>query len=197
MTDDKTLGVYDEKAGDYARLMDHDTIAPTALNKFLSALPERGTVLDLGCGPGSWARYMVKAGFRVDAIDASAGMVEKASAIEGLNVWQADFSDIQDVAKYDGIWANFSLLHARRAEMPAHLARLKTALRSDGRLHLGLKEGTGEARDSLGRFYTYYTVAEIRDLLARIGLSVSDLRTGADKGLDGTVAAWFTLTAHG
>ncbi|WP_417604012.1 class I SAM-dependent methyltransferase [Primorskyibacter flagellatus] len=84
MTDDKTLGVYDEKAGDYARLMDHDALAPTALNKFLSALPERGTVLDLGCGPGSWARYMVKAGFRVDAIDASAGMVEKASAIEGL-----------------------------------------------------------------------------------------------------------------
>ena len=197
VTDPKTLAVYDEKAADYARLMDHDAIPLTALHKFLSQLPGGGSVLDLGCGPGTWARHMVKAGFKVDAVDASAGMVEKASAIEGLNVWQASFDEIEAVARYDGIWANFSLLHAPRTEMSGHLARLKTALRPGGLLHLGLKQGTGEGRDTLGRFYTYYTVDEIVALLAKSGMSASDLRTGADKGLDGAVAAWFTLTAHG
>ena len=197
MTDDKTLAVYDEKAGDYARLIEKDEAPSGSLRTFLARLPAGGRVLDLGCGPGTWARHMLQAGFEVDAIDGSQGMVDEASRIPGLNVRRAMFDDIEAASLYDGIWANFSLLHIPRTELPGVLDRLTRALRPGGMLHIGLKEGQGEARDSLDRFYTYYTVEEITALLASRGFSISDLRTGADKGLDGAVAAWFTLTAHG
>ncbi|CUH78353.1 class I SAM-dependent methyltransferase [Tropicibacter naphthalenivorans] len=196
MADLQTLDVYDARAADYAQSFGMDHGKDPSLRDFIAALPKRARVLDLGCGPGSWAVAMAQAGLSVDAVDASAGMVEQAQQHQGITVWQARFDQIEAEAIYDGIWANFSLLHAPRDEMPGHLARLKRALKPGGLLHIGLKQGQGEARDSLGRFYTYYTVPELTGLLRAIGLEPTAIRHGADKGLDGTVAPWFTLTAH-
>ncbi|WP_198521831.1 bifunctional 2-polyprenyl-6-hydroxyphenol methylase/3-demethylubiquinol 3-O-methyltransferase UbiG [Sagittula sp. P11] len=194
--DRETLEVYNARAGDYAQTMGRDPAATASLQAFVARLPKGGRVLDLGCGPGSWAQAMLEMGFEVEATDASDAMVAEASKVEGLKVRKAVFEDIDDVARYDGIWANFSLLHAPRAAMPGHLARLHRALKPGGVLHIGLKEGTGEKRDRLGRFYTYYTVAELTGLLAALDMVTDDLREGADKGLDGEVAGWFTLTAR-
>lgn len=194
--DRETLAVYDARAGDYARAFGTDHAAHPALRAFVAALPADGLVLDLGCGPGSWARAMLDAGLRVEAIDASAAMVAEAARIDGLAVRQATFDDIDAQSRYDGIWASFSLLHAPRAAMPRHLAALARALKPGGLLHIGLKEGSGEARDGLGRFYTYWQVPDLAALLADAGLTPGDIRHGADKGLDGVVAAWFTLTAR-
>ena len=63
-------------------------------------------------------------------------------------------------------------------------------------LHLGLKEGTGSKRDSLGRLYTYYTEQELSALMLEAGLSPGRFERGTDKGLDGVIAPWFTVTAH-
>ena len=197
MSDRKTLDVYDQKAAEYRNLLAKDPATDGSVATFVDHLPHGARVLDLGCGPGTWARVMLAAGLVVDAIDASAGMVEEARAIPGLTVSQATFDALEGADLYDGIWANFSLLHAPKAEMPAHLARLRRLLKPGGVMHIGLKEGSGEARDALGRFYAYYTPEELTGLLAAEGMAVSGLRQGAGKGLDGTVAPWFTLLAHG
>nr|WP_249200456.1 class I SAM-dependent methyltransferase [Thetidibacter halocola] len=189
------MRVYDARAAEYADALGADPASNAALSAFIAALPKGGRVLDLGCGPGTWARRMVEAGLTVEGWDASEGMIAIASRVPGLTVRQARFEDLDAEAAYDGIWANFSLLHAPRADMPEHLARIARALRPGGVLHVGLKEGTGEARDSLGRFYAYYGLDEFRDLLRDAGLRPDGARQGADKGLDGTVAPWFTLSA--
>ena len=59
---------------------------------------------------------------------------------------------------YDGIWANFSLLHAPRAAFPLHLMALKRAIKPGGLLHLGMKLGEGEGRDGLGRDHFVYDI---------------------------------------
>lgn len=197
MSDPETLSVYDRKAVEYRQLLGADPASNAALAGFIAALPLGARVLDLGCGPGTWARQMLAAGLQVDAVDASSGMVAEAQKIKDLTVWQARFDELDGAGPYHGIWANFSLLHAPKAEMPGHLARLRSLLVPGGLMHIGLKQGSGEARDVLGRFYAYYTPTELTDLLADEGMTVSDPRQGADRGLDGTVAAWFTLLAHG
>jgi SAM-dependent methyltransferase len=197
MTGDlETLRVYDTQAGEYARLTAHSVDDPL-LAAFIAALPPGARVLDLGCGPGGMAALMAQSGLQVDATDASGEMVALAAAHPGVNATQASFDQISGTALYDGIWANFSLLHAPRHAMPRHLAALKTALKPGGLFHIALKSGEGEKRDRLGRYYTYYSADELTGLLVAAGFTVASHATGSDKGLDGSVADWIALAAHG
>lgn len=195
MTSDReTVSVYDAEAGRYAKVTaglrdDPDLLA------FIADLPRGGRVLDLGCGPGIAAAAMAEAGLAVDATDASAEMVRLAAAQPGVTAWQASFEEIGGTATYDGIWANFSLLHAPREAMPRHLAAIRRALKPRGRFHIGGKTGTGATRDRLGRLYTYYTEAELETLLAEAGFEIVARRRGRDKGLDGAMADWVTFAA--
>ncbi|WP_420326436.1 class I SAM-dependent DNA methyltransferase [Mameliella sp.] len=195
MTDRETIRIYDSRAQDYARVTASD--APDAtLRAFIEALPAGAHVLDLGCGPGLSARHMVAAGCHVEAWDASAAMVELASARPGVTARQADFDALEVVAAYDGIWANFSLLHAPREAMPRHLAAIHRALKPGGLFHIGVKSGSGSKRDNLGRLYTYYTEAELAGLLRAAGFTPGAFRHGEDLGLDNVMAPWITVTAH-
>ena len=191
--DRETIGVYDRHAGDYARRF-ADEPNPQ-LEAFIAALPEGAAVLDLGCGPGHAAGRMAEVGFQVDATDASKAMVDAARA-RGVAARLARFSDPLDPNAYDGVWANFSLLHAPRHEMPGHLAGLHRALKPGGLLSLGLKTGTGEGRDGFGRFYTYYEEAELDRLLSTAGFRIGTRVTGRSTGLAGTKDPWIVVTAR-
>lgn len=193
--DSETLKVYARQAADYAEMVKALENDPS-LTAFIAAMPEGGHVLDLGCGPGWAAARMAREGLTVTATDAVPEMVDMAGGHPDVTARQVTFDDITGTAIYDGIWANFSLLHAPRADLPRHIGALARALKPGGVLHVGMKTGTGEHRDSLGRLYTYLTEDELRGLLSDAGLSPGPARTGADKGLDGTVAPWITLSAH-
>ena len=74
--------------------------------------------------------------------------------------------------------------------------RIVEALKPGGRFHIAVKTGTGEERDNLGRFYTYYTEQELTGLLEDAGLTVIDRREGCDRGLSGKKEPWIALVAH-
>jgi SAM-dependent methyltransferase len=194
--DAETLKVYAAQAERYAQAFDVDR-KDRWLDAFLAAMPEGAHVLELGCGPGRIAGIMQRAGLRVDAVDASPEMAEIAQRLHGVAVRLARFDEIDGVDVYDGIWANFSLLHAPKTEMQGHLARLSRALRPGGRFHIGMKTGTGEARDHLGRFYAFYEEDELRALLAAAGLTVTACDHGEGEGLAGSSEPWIIVTAHG
>lgn len=195
MADRGTLDVYAKRAGDYAR--DVATKTPGAhLRAFVEGLPSQVRVLDLGCGPGHAAAYMVAQGLDVDAWDASPEMAEQGRDLYDLTIRVAAFEALEAEAHYDGIYANFSLLHAPKAEMPHHLARIARALKPNGLFHIGTKMGTGEKRDTIGRFYSYYEEDELVGLLAETGLTIETRAFGEDKGLDGVVAPWIILKAR-
>ena len=80
--------------------------------------------------------------------------------------------------------------------MPRHLAAIARALKPGGLLGLSLKEGTGEGRDRLGRFYTFYTEDDLRALLADVGLTIRDVTRGEGRGLDGSASTWISVLAH-
>jgi len=160
-TDETTIAVYDAKADDYAKAFSETENEPGLL-RFMSRLPKGAAVLDLGCGPGVHSAAMHSCGFRVTATDASAAMVERARTHEGVMVHQSSFSDLREQGVYDGVWANFSLLHEPRSEFPGHLSRIAAALKPEGILHLAMKTGSGESRDQLGRYYTFYSADELR-----------------------------------
>jgi len=194
--DPETLRVYDEMAGKYAAVT-ADVASDPLLASFIDALPRGAHVLDLGCGPGIIAAHMAGSGLRVTATDASREMIALAVGSPGVTARLATFDEITGEDIFDGIWANFSLLHAPRADMPRHLAALHAALKPGGLFHIALKSGTGAHRDSLGRLYTYYTADELDTLLRAAGFTPFSSATGHDTGLSGEMADWIAIAAHG
>ncbi len=197
MPDPETIRVYDARAAEYAAVNVKESSSDATLTAFIAACPPGGHVLDLGCGPGASAAVMAQAGLTVDATDASGEMVALAARHQGVNAFQALFSDITGHNIYDGIWASFCLLHAPRADFPDHLAALYKALKPGGSFYIGMKLGSGEARDSIGRLYTYYTAEELDGYLTQAGFSDFDHLYGTSKGLDGEMADYVAILAHG
>ncbi len=195
MADSETLAVYAKRAADYAERFGKAGEGPH-MTAFLAEIPEGGRILDLGSGPGHTAAAMMRAGYNVEAWDASPEFVKIARDRYGVNARLATFEDLDAREAYDAVFANFSLLHAPKSDMPGYLARIAKALKPKGVFHIGLKAGTGEKRDAIGRFYAYYELDELTQLLADAGFRVVRERTGEEEGLDGTVAPWIILLAR-
>ncbi|KIC35024.1 class I SAM-dependent DNA methyltransferase [Leisingera sp. ANG-M7] len=198
MSDDRTISVYDDRAAEYAELFTGrtDPGEEADFQTFSARLPDGGTVLDLGCGPGHWAARFRDAGFRVAALDASPEMAEEARKAYGIEVVTAGFHALDAEAVFDGIWAYFSLLHVPSAELSVHLSAVYRALSPGGTLCLAMKLGDSEGRDELGRFYAYYSEETLREKLETAGFTVTGARRGTGKGLAGTVQEFVVLTAH-
>ena len=196
MSDEQTIQVYNDRTSEYAEKTEEYANGDPCLKSFIKACPPGGRVLDLGCGPGASANLMAKSGLITDAVDASAEMVTLAKQYPGVAVKQATFDQINDISVYDGIWANFSLLHAPRKDFPTHLAAIHTALKPNGIFFIALKLGTDEARDRLGRFYTYYSAEALCAHLETAGFTITDQVFGHGTGLDGSVSDWISVATH-
>jgi len=196
MADRETLNVYAAQAGKYASLTTDAATKDDMLVRFIAQMPKGGTVLDLGCGPGVSAGAMAAAGLNAHAWDPVPEMIALATAHSGVTTRQAGFEQLDSKAVYDGIWANFSLLHAPRDHWPSHLGAIAKALRPNGLFHVAIKTGTGEKRDRLGRRYAYETEEGLTALLVEAGLAPEHTAQGRDTGLDGAPADWIAVQAR-
>ena len=88
---------------------------------FTKAVKPGGLVLDLGCGPGMAAAFMRDSGLEPNAVDASSAMIKIANERYSLNAKKMDFSEVCGEEVYDGVWANFSLLHATKRDFKQHI----------------------------------------------------------------------------
>jgi SAM-dependent methyltransferase len=111
---------------------------------FLANVPDRGLILDAGCGSGRDSLIFQKLGYRVDAFDGSSSMVSEAKKLTGLNIELSTFEDFEFNRSYNGIWACASLLHVRRANLVSILTRLSEGLISGGVLYSSFKYGNNE-----------------------------------------------------
>lgn len=106
---------------------------------------ERGTVLDLGCGPGRHALPLARAGLEVTAVDTSAyllGGLETRADIEGVTVEtvQADMRVFERPGAFDAVllmWTSFGYFEDE-ADHGRVLDRVAASLKPGGRLLLDL-----------------------------------------------------------
>lgn len=193
--DRRTIDAYEANAAAYAKRFRVARLT-RPLKAFIDALPNGARVLDLGCGPGDASAHMREAGIHPDPVDASPAMVALANHRHRIGACLGAFDDVDAVAAYDGVWANFSLLHAPRADLPRHLAAIRRALKPGGLFHIAMKTGSGEVRDRLGRSYTYVTRQELAALLDATGFTIIAAANGRERGLAGTLDPFVILRAR-
>lgn len=108
------------------------TVCQDTICRLLEDMPLRAgnRVLDVACGAGVLGACLRNMGLRVDAIDISPLMIEKAKknrANDGINFIVADFYEYQSDEKYDGILVFDAYPHfldkVRFAEKAAKLLR--------------------------------------------------------------------------
>ena len=165
---DDTLQYYNQHAKAYVDST-RDVEFSQTQERFLQYLEPGARILDFGCGSGRDTKYFRNRGFQVEAVDGSAEFVRIASEYTGINVRRMLFQDLDEVERYDGIWACSSILHLPCAELEVVLGKMARALRRRGIVYTSFKYGTEEGGRS-GRYFTNMTEAKMAGLLERISV---------------------------
>ena len=155
ISQDTTLSWYRENAIQYAEET-RNSLVLDALWEFLSRMKEGGTILDYGSGSGRDSAYFLDKGFSVDSLDGSAEMKAQAERLFGIKVKLSSFLSLEDKEKYDGIWAQASILHLEEHDLRAALTLIERALKRDGVFYSSFRKGEGDGYEN-GRWYTNMT----------------------------------------
>ena len=155
ISQDTTLSWYRENAIQYAEET-RNSLVLDALWEFLSRMKEGGTILDYGSGSGRDSAYFLDKGFSVDSLDGSAEMKAQAERLFGIKVKLASFLSLEEKDKYDGIWAQASILHLEEHDLRVALTLIERALKRDGVFYSSFRKGEEDGYEN-GRWYTNMT----------------------------------------
>lgn len=192
--DDSTSSFYGDNALVYATR--ERNLPQNRLDTFLAALPAGASILELGCGAGQDAAYMLSQGFDVMPTDGSTELAKQAEALIGRPVRILRFETLDAREAHDGVWAEASLLHVPRASLPDVLDRIRRALKDGGIFHASFKAGDAEGHDTFGRYYNYPSAAWLTALLDEGGWRDIAMTEADGGGFDGKPTKWLYVKAR-
>ena len=186
----RTHDYYERNAWAYSRAT-FNVRKSTRHALFLAGLPASARILDAGCGAGRDSAVFLRQGHDVSAFDASSALCRRSRKLTGLPVRQLRFQEFDEIEKYDGIWANASLLHVPRVELPDCISRLTRSLKPGGLMYMSFKHGSGERVAPDGRFFTDLTSADLRSLIEGMeGIEMEKLWSAAGTDVYGAPTRW-------
>ncbi len=193
--DDDTLQFYRRNAEAYAQR--EITSRQARLTRFLALLPPGAAILEFGCGAGGDSAEMLARGFDVTPTDGSPEMAGVASRRLGRPVGTLLFHDLDAVEAYHGVWANACLLHVPRDQLASVLSLIHRALKPGGAFYASYKEGDGDGRDTLNRYYNYPTENWLRATYAQAGEWTDlSIESGEVRGFDDAMAEMLFVLAR-
>jgi trans-aconitate methyltransferase len=133
------IAIYDKIAEKYAQAFPD---ASQSVRDFFMRLSSGAYVFDLGCGPGNEIAYGREHGFVMGGMDASPEMMRIARARNnGADIQQGAMEDFISPPRYDGILANYLLIHLPKADMPGTLKNIHAALKPGGLFYVAMQCG--------------------------------------------------------
>lgn len=133
-------------------------------NRFLSYIPSDGLILDFGCGSGRDTKFFKEKGFDVVAIDGSEELCKIAEAHTGIKVKCMRFQELDEVNKYDGVWACSSILHLTREDLKTVFQKMINSLKSAGIIYTSFKYSSFEGERN-GRYFIDFTEDSFDDFI--------------------------------
>ena len=168
---------YERHAADFDRDRSRSLHEKAWLDSFLSHVPPRGSVLDIGCGMAEpIARYVIESGREVVGIDSSPSLIALCRARFPASQWLvADMRRLALQRHFAGVLAWDSFFHLRADDQRAMFARLAAHAAPGAPLLFTSGPGHGEVIGSQWGEPLYHASldpTEYRHLLAESGFSV-------------------------
>lgn len=176
---------YNKIAKDWVKDHDADTWWQEGTDYFLSLLPSKARVLDVGCGGGIKTNYIAEKGFDATGIDFSEKMIALAREhYPGVGFAVLDMYEAGTLSeKYDGIFLQAALLHIPKSDVLTVLTGVSMLLSPEGLLYIAVKavreDGVEEAvrtENEYGyeyeRFFSYFTLDELKEYFDRLNMTV-------------------------
>lgn len=145
MSASTVCAAYGRRASEYIDLFG-DIVTAAAVDRVAAlewARSVDGTVLDVGCGPGHWTKYLSDHGVTVEGVDPTPEFISCAQErFPGLvfRIGHAEDLDV-DEASVGGIFSWYSLIHLAPERIPAALTEFARCVRPGGGLTVGFFEG--------------------------------------------------------
>ena len=163
---------------------------------------EYSTLLEIGCGSGRDAAFMLSHGYEVTAVDGSREMIESAMkhhpelADRLLEVrLPAGLNSAFTPDSYDGIFSIATLMHLPEDDIWATLTAIATMLRPNGRFFFSVSIARDDVDefgfDKKGRRFTPLTQEHWLQLCQHCGLREVMTKTSGD-GLGRKGIVWLT-----
>jgi SAM-dependent methyltransferase len=167
----RTLAHYSASAENFWHgTRDHDVSQNHAA--LLDALdgPPPYAILDFGCGPGRDLAYFSGLGHRAVGVEGAPEMARMARDMTGCEVLGQNFLalDLPEGA-FDGIFANASLFHVPRSDLPRVLSELRATLKPGGVLFASNPRGENTETMNGERFCCFLDYPTWRDYVAAAG----------------------------
>lgn len=171
---------YDSLVPQYVETFFHDLTDKPWLDRFLTELPRGSHILDVGCGPGNFSRYMCDQGFAVTGVDISNEMLRAAKTlVPNAQFHVADMTQLSFTPNsFDGILVAYSFLHVPGYQAHETLVGFRRVLTTDGIICLFVKEGSGQHDVSspliAGEtcYVQLWSPTDLRGLLGEVGFEV-------------------------
>lgn len=158
-------------------------------------LKEGAAILDLGCGPGNVARFLMNQhkGYQVVGVDLSAAMLQYANQyVPGGEFILADLRYLALPQTFDAVIASFCIIHFNDGETADLLRKTFDFLKDGGYFYLSFMHGgtAGFEKTNFSGsemfFFNYFTPEAIMALLEETGFRVlstyrHDYQRAADK----------------
>ena len=176
--DASTISYYDKNAQTLANRYEGADMNYTHRN-LLRYLPEGGKVLEIGCGSGRDAAFLLNHGFDITACDASSEMLSTAIAhhpelSKRIHHASIPFSNEDSLLfqRFNAVVLIATVMHISDQDLFECAYQLRQLLTPDGIVLISTslgREGIVEGRDSEGRIYVERQPDELRLLFERLG----------------------------
>ena len=188
------MAFYAAEARAYANR--RNTVDGARLDAFLTMLPAKAAILELGCGGGQDSEAMLAKGFDVTPTDGSPELAREAQTRLGKPVHVLLFGDLDETDRYHGVWARACLLHVPRKGLPGIVGRVHSALKAGGVFYASFKAGAREGRDRFRRYYNYPSPAWLREAYGNVTWASMDIEATTGGGYDGMPTEWLHVIAR-
>lgn len=169
----------------------------------LQTFHTNGKLLEIGCGSGRDASFMIKNNYNVFAIDGSENMIREAKKnhpnLSNNLLHRVLPNELTFDEKFDGIYSIATLMHLTKNDVDETISKIYNLLKGNGFFLMSVSlfrdDVDKNGFDEKGRFFLILTKNEWLSICRNAGFKISNVKTNKD-GLSRENIEWLTLVAE-